>query len=245
MRLRPLGSLLVFSLICVTTASTCESDATEPQLWRLTLSTAGSGSGTTAASPAPTADGDYLDGSSVTITATAAAGSDFTGWNDGDAEAKGCSEPKNPCTLTMTNRRSVIANFAPSSGVARYDGLYTGTYAVPNISGVQTFNLTVVNGAVVAKTVPLYGSQTTFTGTISATGAFTATLNPQAGSFCATNLTGTITTSLVDGIMTATLSGNYQVVSTGGIGCGASPPGTPLPSGTWAGTRDRVHVDKI
>ena len=243
MRLRVSGSLLTLSLVCLTSASTCDEGTTEPANYFLTLSTAGSGSGAIAASPAGNADGAYLDGTSVTITATAQAGSDFTGWNEGDTQ--GCTEPKNPCTVTMDQRRSVIANFAPSSGTARFDGLYSGTYNIQGQTSPQTVNLTVVNGAVTAKTVPLYGSQNTFTGTVSSTGAFSALIESQSGPgfTCQTRLTGTITTSLVDGIMTATLSGTYQAESVPGkVGCGA---GNPLPSGSWSATRDRVHVDKI
>lgn len=243
MRLRVSASLLTLSFVCLTSASTCDDGPTEPAMYFLTLSTAGSGSGTIAASPAGNADGAYVDGTTVSITATAQAGSDFTGWNEGDTH--GCTEPKNPCTVTMDQRRSVVATFAPSSGTARFDGLYTGTYNIPGQSSPQTVNLTVVNGVVTAKTVPLYGSQTTFTGTVSATGAFSALIESQSGpSFtCQTRLSGTITTSLVDGIMTATLSGTYQAESVPGkVGCGA---GNPLPSGSWSATRDRIRVEKI
>lgn len=243
MRLRVSASLLTLSLVCLTSASTCDDGPTEPDMFFLTLSTSGSGSGAVAASPAGNDDGAYAEGTSVTVTATAQSGSDFTGWNDG--EVKGCTEPKNPCTLVMNDRKAVVANFVPSEGVARLDGLYTGTYNIQGQSSPQTVNLTIVNGAVTAKTVPLYGSQTTFTGTVSAAGTFSALINAQPGpSFtCQTRLSGAITTSLVDGIMTATLSGTYQAESVpGSIGCGA---GNPLPSGSWTATRDRVHVEKI
>jgi hypothetical protein len=241
MRLHVSASLLAVSLVCLTTASTCDS-STEPKNYFLSLSTAGSGSGSVSASPAGNADNAYLEGTVVTVTATPAAGSDFTGWNE--ADVKGCTEPKNPCTLTMSDRKSVVANFAPSSGAARFDGLYTGdiNQATP---GTHPLNLTVVNGVVQGKVAPVYGSLGTFTGAVTASGEFSALINAQAGPqfTCQTRLSGTITTSLVDGIMTATLNGKFQAESVpGSIGCGA---GTPLPSGNWSATRDRIPVDKV
>lgn len=241
MRFRSSALLLGLSLIVLTSASTCEG-STEPENWMLSLSTAGSGSGSVTAAPAGNADGGYADGTVVTITATAAAGSDFTGWDELDV--KGCTEPKNPCSLTMSDRKSVVGNFVPSSGAARYDGLYTGTVVTTSI-GTQPVNLTVVNGTVQGKVAPLFGSQSTFSGTVSSTGAFAALINAQSGPqfTCQTRLSGTITTSVVDGIMTATLTGNFQVESVpGSVGCGA---GNPLPTGGWSATRDRVKTNKL
>ena len=238
--MRTRAVVLAASLVALATGSTCGSDTTGPRSFFLALSTAGSGSGTITASPVSTDDMAYLEGTVVTITASANTGSDFTGWDELDV--KGCTEPRNPCPLTMNDRKSVVANFVPSEGVARFDGLYTGTAGEGSSIGAQPVNLTIVNGVVQGKNAPLFGSQNTFSGTVSAEGTFNATIAPGPGSDCATVLSGTITTSLVEGITTATLNGNWLVTSTGGVGCGA---GTPLPSGSWSATRDRVHVDKI
>jgi hypothetical protein len=243
MLLRQRGSLFVLSLLTLVSASGCDpaDSTTEPQNRPLVLSTGGPGSGTVAASPAGNADGAYMQGTAVTITATASSGSDFTGWNEVDAP--GCREPKNPCAITMDDRKTVVANFAPSAGVARFDGLYTGdiNQATP---GTHPLNLTIVNGVVQGKVAPMYGSLGTFTGTLDETGKFDALVNAQSGPqfTCQTRLAGTVTTSLVDGIMTATLNATFHAESVPGSICGA---GTPLPSGTWVATRDRIHVDKL
>ena len=74
----------------------------------------GSGSGTITSSPAGINcfDGagadcseNYTEGTAVTLSATADAGSTFTGWSGG-----GCSVTSN-CVVTMTEARSVTANF--------------------------------------------------------------------------------------------------------------------------------------
>ena len=76
-----------------------------PPLVTLTLLTAGTGSGAITASPA---GGSYDLGTQVTITATANAGSSFTGFSGG-----GCGATS-PCTLTLTANTTVTANFVNS-----------------------------------------------------------------------------------------------------------------------------------
>jgi hypothetical protein len=235
------GSVALWLLIPLTLGSSC--DLFGPGTSELQISTSGSGSGTATASPAADEDG-YKNGTTVTITATAGTSSEFTGWDDADASVRhGCTQPRNPCTIVVDGRYGVVARFAPNAGAARFDGPYTGTVPTPNI-GTGQIELTMANGVVSGKVTPLYGSLNSFSGTVSSTGAFTATVNPGQGSNCATSLNGTITISLVDGISTATMSGSWQVVSTGGVGCGAGSQGQPLPSGSWSATRDAIHVDK-
>jgi len=82
--------------------------------YRLTVSRAGSGGGSVASSPSGIACGtdcteDYLSGTPVTLTATAAADSVFAGWS-GDCSGSGAS-----CAVTMSAARSVIASFAPTA----------------------------------------------------------------------------------------------------------------------------------
>jgi serine protease AprX len=76
----------------------------------LTLSKSGTGTGSVASTPSGIACGtvcsaSYPSGGSVTLTATAAAGSTFTGWS-GDCTGTGS------CTVTMDGNHSVTASFA-------------------------------------------------------------------------------------------------------------------------------------
>ncbi|BDV42198.1 fibronectin type III [Geotalea uraniireducens] len=77
-----------------------------------TLTTAAIGSGSIAdnlgalAWSGSSGDGDYIRGDSVTITATPAAGSVFTGWSGA------CSGTTPTCTLTMAADQTAIATFA-------------------------------------------------------------------------------------------------------------------------------------
>ena len=81
----------------------------------LTVAKAGSGSGTIASSPAgidcgTTCSAQFLPDATVTLTATAAGGSTFTGWT-GNAACSGTET----CILTMSAAQSVTANFAVSA----------------------------------------------------------------------------------------------------------------------------------
>ena len=80
----------------------------------LTVAKAGTGSGTVTSSPAgmncgPTCSASFPNGTSVTLTATPAAGSTFTGWS-------GACTGTGACNLTMSANRAVTATFAVSSG---------------------------------------------------------------------------------------------------------------------------------
>src|SRR5258708_6773966 len=93
-----------------------DNSATNPaevKLRSLTLSKAGAGSGSFVS--APSAAG-YADGATVSLAATAASGSAFTGWS-GD-----CTGPTNPCILVMSMDRTVTGTFTPNTGVGQFDG---------------------------------------------------------------------------------------------------------------------------
>ena len=85
---------------------------------QLTVVKAGTGSGTVTSTPAgltcgATCSATFAQGQSVTLRATAASGSTFTGWS-----GAGCSGT-GQCTVSMTQARSVTATFTRLTTVAR------------------------------------------------------------------------------------------------------------------------------
>jgi hypothetical protein len=77
----------------------------------LTVTKAGGGSGSVTSSPAgincgATCSAGYNQGTPVTLTATPASGSTFTGWSGGGCSGAGT------CTVTMSADQSVTATFA-------------------------------------------------------------------------------------------------------------------------------------
>jgi hypothetical protein len=77
--------------------------------YTLTVAKAGTGSGTVASTPSgvscgATCSATYTSGTTVTLTATAAAGSTFASWS-------GCTGTGATCTVSMTAARSVTATF--------------------------------------------------------------------------------------------------------------------------------------
>ena len=190
--------------------------------FNLTLAAAGSGTGRLSATP-PGAT-QFRD-STVTILAIADTGSVFIGWRDDCATATA-----NPCTVTMTSHRTVTGVFNPSSGVRRYDGAYAGTWTGQQSSGAVLsgpISFTVSNGVLQGTAAPISGSQPSFAGTVSATGAVTVRIAAGTAS-CAVDLAGQITTSVTGGIERATASGSYTLVPSATCNAG---------SGTWTLTR--------
>jgi hypothetical protein len=83
----------------------------------LTVAKAGSGAGTVSSAPAgincgATCSAKYGDGTSVTLTATPAAGSRFAGWS-----GAGCSGT-NACTVAMHADHAVTASFVAQHGLS-------------------------------------------------------------------------------------------------------------------------------
>jgi Divergent InlB B-repeat domain len=82
----------------------------------LTVTKAGAGAGTVTSSPAGISCGStcsavYASGMSVTLTATPAAGSTFTGWSGGVCSGTGA------CTVTMSAARTVTATFGAAPAI--------------------------------------------------------------------------------------------------------------------------------
>lgn len=82
---------------------------TEHEAIRLAVAKTGTGAGAVSSAPAgiecgPTCSAQFEDESSATLSAVAAAGSEFTGWS-------GACTGTGPCTVAMSASRSVGANF--------------------------------------------------------------------------------------------------------------------------------------
>src|SRR5262249_43617532 len=80
----------------------------------LTVSRAGAGSGTVTSNPAgiscgATCSASFTNGTSVTLTAAAAAGSTFTGWSGA------CTGTATTCTVAMSAAQTVTATFTQPS----------------------------------------------------------------------------------------------------------------------------------
>jgi hypothetical protein len=95
----------------VTASFAVEEGTPPPSEFQLTVFTAGTGSGTVTSSPGGIACGSncvakFQTGALVTLTPTAATGSQFTGWS-------GACSGTGACQVTMSEARSVSAGFEP------------------------------------------------------------------------------------------------------------------------------------
>jgi len=91
-------------------AYTNQACGTTPQTFGLAVVRAGTGSGTVTSTPAgitcgTSCSGNYASGTAVTLTATAAAGSTFSGWTGGGCAGTGS------CVVTVTATTTVTATF--------------------------------------------------------------------------------------------------------------------------------------
>ncbi len=89
-----------------------------PSTLTLSVSKSGTGSGTVTSSPSgiscgSTCSSSFTNGSSVTLTATAASGSTFSGWS-------GACSGTGSCTVTMSSDKSVTATFTTSTSSSTY-----------------------------------------------------------------------------------------------------------------------------
>lgn len=221
MHLRIARAVGMTLLLSATLAAECGSEPKVDQLI-LDLRSAGAGSGTVSKDPQP-ADATnqpteffYARGTIVTLTAAPAQGSVFTGWGKltgTGAPPAGCTQPINPCTVVMDDRKSVVANFVPSTGVQQFDGSYSGNWNGGQSSGATlsgTFTLAITNGAVQGDFAPISGSLRAFSGTVSAGGALNGSIAAGTGG-CAVTIQAQIATSLSSGISTATGQGSYTL----------------------------------
>jgi len=121
---------------CAGSADHCAVSMTTPltvgvsvaRLYTLSVIRAGAGSGSVASSVAGINCGtdcteEYRDGTTVTLTATPASGSVFTGWSGA------CAGQASTCSVALTSDQAVTATFAP---------LYTLTVARAGTAGMVT-----------------------------------------------------------------------------------------------------------
>src|SRR2546427_5135707 len=99
---------------------------TTPQTFGLAVVRAGTGGGTVTSTPAgitcgTSCAGNYTSGTAVTLTASAAIGSTFTGWSGG-----GCSGTGS-CTVTLSATTTVTASFTVSPSLVTLTVIKTGT----------------------------------------------------------------------------------------------------------------------
>jgi List-Bact-rpt repeat protein/cortical protein marker for cell polarity/PASTA domain-containing protein len=147
----------------------------------LNVSNAGSGTGTVTSSPSGISCGascshDFIDGTTVTLTATPATGSSFSGWS-------GACTGTGTCTVVMNQAGSVIATFAPlpeglsvskaGSGTGTVTSSPTGIGCGPACSGDFAYGTSVTLTATPAKGSSFSGWSNGCTGT----GICTLTMN--------------------------------------------------------------------
>ncbi|HEU5133597.1 MAG TPA: GDSL-type esterase/lipase family protein [Steroidobacteraceae bacterium] len=190
----------------------------------LSVAKAGAGSGTVTSTPAgincgTTCSGNFITGSSVTLTAAAATGSTFAGWS-------GACTGTGTCTVTMAGARAVTATFGTSANTFALSvtraGAGTGavTSNPAGISCGSTCSASYANNTSVTLTA-LPASNSTFGGWSGAcTGTGTCTVSmTQARSVTATfNAASLISLSVVKA---GTGSGTVTS-SPSGINCGAA-----------------------
>jgi hypothetical protein len=195
----------------------------QPPSPSLTVNKAGTGSGTVTSSPAGINCGSacsapFAPGTSVTLTATAASGSAFTGWSGGSCSGTG------PCTVTMNQNRSVTATFTGGSPPAPIFTLQvtpagdgSGTVTAGGISCGTDCTETYPSGTPVTLTAaPAPGSSFTgwSGGSCSGTGPCTVTMNQNRTVTATFRVTFTLQVAL-EGDGNGTVTAN-----TGDINCG-------------------------
>lgn len=126
-------------------------------LWNLTVTTDGTGSGSV------TCDGDvcadsYLDGTSVTLDATADAHSTFTGWNVTGDGTTTCTGTTSPCTVTMGADVDVTATFAQDVPTATTGSASSITQTGATLSGTVNPNGAATTCTFEYGTTTAYGS---------------------------------------------------------------------------------------
>ncbi len=217
---------------CTGTATTCEVPMTAAKsvtatftasTYTLTVTKSGSGNGQVTSTPPGIACGttcshSYAEGTLVTLTATPASDSTFTGWSGA------CTGTAATCEVPMTAVKSVTATFTASTYTLTVTKTGGGSGQVtstpPGINCGTTCSHSYAAGTLVTLTATP-AKNSTFTGW---SGACTGTAaRCKVPMTAAKSVTATFTASTYTLTVTKTGSGNGQVTSTPpGINCGTS-----------------------
>lgn len=133
----------------------------------LTVAKAGTGAGTVASTPAgidcgATCKGSFASGTSVTLTATAAAGSTFAGWSGA------CTGASATCAVTVSEAATATATFTATSATVKgkpavKQGRATLTVDVPAAGTIKMVGTRRSGRATRAKTAPVCTATRTVT----------------------------------------------------------------------------------
>jgi len=205
----------------------------------LALTQTGTGSGKVTSAPAGincsgTCSASFNTGTNVTLTASAASGSTFTGWS-------GACAGTDTCTVTMNSTQNVTANFSPSSGftlTASATGNGSGVITGAGLNcgnGGTVCSVNIPTGWVVGTITATPASGSIFigwSGACSGTGTCSVTMNS------AQNITANFTSS--SGLpLTVSATGSGSGVITGaGLNCGNGSTicSVNIPTGWVVGT---------
>jgi hypothetical protein len=193
---------------CNSQTSTCtlrmDADKTalatfSPVNYSLSVTKTGSGSGTVTSSPGgincgSTCSANYSYNTGVTLTATPASGSVFTGWS-GDCAGTGS------CSLTMSTNKSVGATFSPTFN---YTLQNSGTASVTKVSGGNAYTQSTVSkvltaGVTQAVTLSVSGVPT---------GVSYAISNNPCSPGCSSTITFTVSPTAAVGTYPITVTGS-------------------------------------
>jgi uncharacterized repeat protein (TIGR03803 family) len=186
----------------------------------LSVSKSGGGSGTVTSTPqgidcGATCIASFAPGTQVTLTATAASGSQFAGWG-------GACSGTGTCTLTMNSSQNVAANFTqityPLSVSEIGNGIVASSPGAINCPSTCSANFQVGTQVTLTATPAAGWAFTGWSGACSGTGTCTLTMN-SSQSVSATftqNLSYSLSVSLIGG------PGGKVTSAPSGIDCGST-----------------------
>jgi hypothetical protein len=205
-----------------------------PTTYALTVSKSGTGTGTVTSSPTgitcgSTCSASYNSGTSVTLTATPATGSTFTGWS-----GAGCSGTGS-CTVTLIAPTTLTASFTPPDTTPPAVSITTPTTTATYSTATSPLTLGGTASDNVGVTQVSWANDRGGSGTASGTTSWSVsglalqsganvlsvTARDAAGNTRAATLTVTYTPPITYNALNVSVSGSGNVISTpSGIDCG-------------------------